>query len=64
MMLMKPGIDGANLLITEPLGYLEFNYLVKHARAVLTDSGGIMEETTVMGVPCMYSRLPTVDRGA
>jgi UDP-N-acetylglucosamine 2-epimerase (non-hydrolysing) len=54
--LEKLGIDGATLLITEPLGYLEFNYLVKHAKAVLTDSGGITEETTVMGVPCMTLR--------
>lgn len=40
----------------EPLGYLEFNYLVERARAVLTDSGGITEEATVMGVPCMTLR--------
>ncbi|MFZ5485072.1 MAG: non-hydrolyzing UDP-N-acetylglucosamine 2-epimerase [Pseudomonadota bacterium] len=36
--------------------YLEFNYLVRHAKAVITDSGGITEETTVMGVPCMTLR--------
>ena len=40
----------------EPLGYLEFNYLVKNAFAVITDSGGITEETTVMKVPCMTLR--------
>ncbi|MCG3110366.1 MAG: UDP-N-acetylglucosamine 2-epimerase (non-hydrolyzing) [Candidatus Manganitrophus sp. SB1] len=40
----------------DPLGYLEFNYLVKHAKGVMTDSGGITEETTVMGVPCMTLR--------
>lgn len=40
----------------DPLGYLEFNYLVKHAKAVITDSGGITEETTVMGVPCLTLR--------
>lgn len=40
----------------EPLGYLEFNYLVKHAKGVITDSGGITEETTVMGVPCLTLR--------
>jgi UDP-N-acetylglucosamine 2-epimerase (non-hydrolysing) len=39
-----------------PLSYLEFNYLVERARVVLTDSGGITEETTVMGVPCMTLR--------
>ena len=40
-----------NLHIVEPMGYLEFNYLVERAKAVVTDSGGITEETTVMGVP-------------
>ena len=45
-----------NLYFTTPLGYLEFNYLVAHAKAVITDSGGITEETTVMGVPCMTLR--------
>ena len=35
---------------------LEFNYLVKHARGVITDSGGVSEETTVMGVPCVTLR--------
>jgi UDP-N-acetylglucosamine 2-epimerase (non-hydrolysing) len=40
----------------EPLGYLEFNYLVQNAKAVITDSGGITEETTVMGIPCLTLR--------
>ena len=40
----------------DPLGYLEFNYLVRNAKAVITDSGGITEETTVMGVPCITLR--------
>jgi len=40
----------------EPLGYLEFNYLVQHAKAVITDSGGITEEATVLGVPCLTLR--------
>jgi UDP-N-acetylglucosamine 2-epimerase (non-hydrolysing) len=40
----------------EPQAYLEFNYLVKHAKGVITDSGGITEETTVMGIPCMTLR--------
>lgn len=39
-----------------PMSYLEFNYLVKHAKCVITDSGGITEEATVMGVPCMTLR--------
>jgi UDP-N-acetylglucosamine 2-epimerase (non-hydrolysing) len=50
------GLAAPNLHLTEPLGYLEFNYLVKNAFAVITDSGGITEETTVMGVPCMTAR--------
>ena len=45
-----------NLILTDPLGYLEFNFLVKHSKAVITDSGGITEETTVMGIPCMTLR--------
>ena len=49
-------ISAPNLHIVEPLGYLEFNYLVEHARAVITDSGGITEETTVMGIPCITLR--------
>ena len=40
----------------DPLGYLEFNFLVKHAKGVITDSGGITEETTVLGVPCLTLR--------
>ncbi len=45
-----------NVFLTDPQPYLEFNYLVKHAKAVITDSGGITEEATVMGVPCMTLR--------
>jgi UDP-N-acetylglucosamine 2-epimerase (non-hydrolysing) len=43
-------------IMTEPLSYLEFNYLVEKAYAVVTDSGGISEEATVLGVPCMTLR--------
>ncbi len=45
-----------SLRLVEPQPYLEFNYLVKNAKAVITDSGGITEETTVMGVPCLTLR--------
>lgn len=45
-----------NLHIVGPMGYLEFNYLVERAKVVVTDSGGITEETTVMGVPCITLR--------
>lgn len=50
------GINDPKLWFTEPLGYLEFNYLVENSMAVITDSGGITEETTVMGIPCMTLR--------
>lgn len=50
------GIEHERLYTIEPLGYLEFNFLVENARAVITDSGGITEETTVMGIPCMTLR--------
>ncbi len=48
-----------SLQLVEPQAYLEFNYLVRHAKAVITDSGGITEETTVLGVPCMTLRAST-----
>lgn len=48
-----------SIRLVDPQPYLEFNYLVKHALAVITDSGGITEETTVMGVPCMTLRTST-----
>ena len=50
------GVNHPRLHMIEPQGYLEFNYLVERAKAVVTDSGGITEETTVMGVPCMTLR--------
>ena len=55
-MLTGLGIEAPNLYMIEPLGYLEFNYLVQYAKGVITDSGGITEETTVMGVPCLTLR--------
>src|SRR5690606_28993547 len=55
-MLENLGIKHDRLHMVDPLGYLEFNYLVERAKAVVTDSGGITEETTVMGVPCMTLR--------
>ncbi len=50
------GIKYPNLHIIEPQSYLEFNYLVERAKAVITDSGGITEETTVLGIPCITLR--------
>ena len=45
-----------NLHLIEPLNYLQFNFLVERAKVVITDSGGITEETTILGVPCMTLR--------
>lgn len=61
-------ISHERLIMVDPLGYLEFNYLVENAKAVITDSGGITEETTVMGIPCMTlrdntERPETIDMG-
>ncbi len=49
-------IQTNNIRLVDPMSYLEFNYLVKYAKGVITDSGGITEETTVMDVPCMTLR--------
>jgi UDP-N-acetylglucosamine 2-epimerase (non-hydrolysing) len=57
--LNRIGVQAPNLHLTEPLSYLEFNYLVERAFAVITDSGGVTEETTVMGVPCLTLRNTT-----
>ena len=46
----------SNLVMTEPLGYIDFTKLVKESKFVLTDSGGIQEETTWLGVPCLTMR--------
>lgn len=49
-------IENSNFYLVEPMSYLEFNYLVRFAKAVITDSGGITEETTYMKVPCITLR--------
>lgn len=49
-------INFPNLHCVDPLTYLEFNYLVSQAFGVITDSGGITEEATVMGIPCLTLR--------
>ncbi len=46
----------SKLTLLEPMRYLEFMYFVQHAKAVITDSGGIQEETTVLSIPCMTIR--------
>ena len=52
-------INNDRFIMIEPLGYHEFIYLVKHAKAVITDSGGITEEATVLGIPCLTLRNST-----
>jgi UDP-N-acetylglucosamine 2-epimerase (non-hydrolysing) len=53
--------DDPRVLVVEPLGYVEFLSLVRGAALVVTDSGGIQEETTVLGVPCLTVR-PNTER--
>lgn len=48
-----------SLVITEPLGYIDFVKLMKHSKFVITDSGGIQEETTFLGIPCITMRTTT-----
>ena len=50
------GGDVRGIWITDPLGYLEFMHLTMNSRMVLTDSGGLQEETTVLGIPCITLR--------
>jgi UDP-N-acetylglucosamine 2-epimerase (non-hydrolysing) len=50
------GLDAAGVTVTEPLTYLQFLGLQRHAALVITDSGGIQEETTFLGVPCLTMR--------
>lgn len=45
-----------NIVFVEPQGYLNFMFLIKNSFAVITDSGGISEETTVLGIPCFTMR--------
>jgi UDP-N-acetylglucosamine 2-epimerase (non-hydrolysing) len=54
--LAAAGISTEGMLLTPPLGYLDFMHLVSEARLVLTDSGGIQEETTILRVPCLTLR--------
>ena len=55
----KSGRNFRNIILTEPLSYLDFLCLMKHAALVVTDSGGIQEETTCLGIPCVTVREST-----
>lgn len=60
--LLAAGLDDhADLHVMEPLGYIEFIAAVRGAAAVVTDSGGLQEETTILGVPCLTVR-PNTER--
>ena len=58
-MLVDISVPDENLIMIDPLGYHEFIYLVKNAKAIITDSGGITEEATVLKVPCLTLRNST-----
>ncbi|KAF0148583.1 MAG: UDP-N-acetylglucosamine 2-epimerase [Ignavibacteria bacterium] len=49
----------SNIILTEPLGYIDFISLIKNSALVITDSGGIQEETTYLGIPCITTRKTT-----
>lgn len=52
-------VDTTKVRLTDPMGYAQFLQLQKHAAAVITDSGGVQEETTYLGVPCVTVRTTT-----
>jgi UDP-N-acetylglucosamine 2-epimerase (non-hydrolysing) len=63
-----PAVKSSNIQLVDPLGYLDFMKLVAHSKLVLTDSGGLQEETTILGIPCLTlrentERPVTVDQG-
>jgi UDP-N-acetylglucosamine 2-epimerase (non-hydrolysing) len=66
---IPPGaLEGSRVVLTAPLSYVDFLHLMSEARLVLTDSGGIQEETTILGVPCLTirentERPVTIERG-
>ena len=56
---LSASLESSGVIATEPQGYLDFLNLECHARLMITDSGGIQEETTWLGVPCLTLRRNT-----
>ena len=56
---LQSAIENDRIIITDPQGYLDFISLAKNAKVVITDSGGVQEETTFLGVPCVTLRQST-----
>ena len=61
LIIFQNKVESGRICVTEPMGYLEFLSLNMHAKMVLTDSGGLQEETTILGVPCLTIR-PNTER--
>jgi UDP-N-acetylglucosamine 2-epimerase (non-hydrolysing) len=56
IVLNKLNLTFKNIIIVPPMSYFEFNFLVQNSKGVITDSGGITEETTVLNIPCLTLR--------
>jgi UDP-N-acetylglucosamine 2-epimerase (non-hydrolysing) len=57
--LIENSFFSRNIILTDPLGYHEFIYLIKNSKGIITDSGGVTEEATVLSVPCITLRNST-----
>ena len=60
-LIASPGNQAVGILGMDPLGYLAFLHLAMNGRLILTNSGGLQEESTVLGVPCLTLR-PNTER--
>jgi UDP-N-acetylglucosamine 2-epimerase (non-hydrolysing) len=54
-------VGNRNMILTDPLDYFAFQKLIKYSKLILTDSGGIQEESTFVGIPCLTLR-PNTER--